>query len=57
VSRGFWDWEASDADAIGLQPVPRVGRFGTGWPSSPRRPRPTSPCEAAALTPPAAHCP
>src|SRR4051812_29744535 len=30
VCRGFWYSRASDADAIGIQPVPRLGRFGTG---------------------------
>ena len=29
--RGFRDWEASDADGIGIQPVHALGLFGTLW--------------------------
>src|SRR5688572_30186098 len=28
--RGFWNSEASDVDAIGIEAVPPLGRFGTG---------------------------
>src|SRR5689334_18209095 len=29
--RGFRDWEASDADGIGIRPVHALGLFGTLW--------------------------